>query len=178
MGVGRAYFYRLLAAYRLRPQTSTLLPRAGGRPSGLHLPPAQTESLIHRCIEEFYMSRVRPSFAALTRRIAQECRRIEVPAPNYRTIRRRLATYDPKDLSKARFGAKAAVEEFRPVQTNTQPALPFRLLQIDHSPMDLIVLDERDRLPMAAPGSHSQSMWQLGSSRDSIFPWNRPVWCR
>jgi hypothetical protein len=31
MGVGRAHFYRLLAAYRLRPQTSTLLPRAGGR---------------------------------------------------------------------------------------------------------------------------------------------------
>ena len=151
MGVGRAYFYRLLAAYRLRPQTSTLLPRAAGRPSGLHLLPAQTESLIHQCIEEFYMSRVRPSFAALTRRIAQECRRIEAPAPNYRTIRRRLATYDPKDLSKARFGAKAAVEEFRPVQANTQPALPFRLLQIDHSPMDLIVLDERDRLPIGRP---------------------------
>jgi hypothetical protein len=48
MGVGRAYFYRLLAAYRLRPQTSTLLPRAGGRPSGLHLLPARTESLIHK----------------------------------------------------------------------------------------------------------------------------------
>src|SRR5258708_21590125 len=60
MGVGRAYFYRLLAAYRLRPQTSTLLPRAGGRPSGLHVLPARTESLIHKCIEEFYMSRVRP----------------------------------------------------------------------------------------------------------------------
>ena len=151
MGVGRAYFYRLLAAYRLRPQTSTLLPRAGGRPSGLHLLPARTESLIHKCIEEFYMSRVRPSFAALTRRIAQECRRVEVPTPNYRTIRRRLSTYDPKELSKARFGAKAAGEEFRPVRANTQPALPFQLLQIDHSPMDLIVLDERDRLPIGRP---------------------------
>ena len=151
MGVGRAYFYRLLAAYRLRPQTSTLLPRAGGRPSGLHLLPSRTESLIHKCIEEFYMSRVRPSFAALTRRITQECRRVEVPTPNYRTIRRRLSTYDPKELSKARFGAKAAGEEFRPVRANTQPALPFQLLQIDHSPMDLIVLDERDRLPIGRP---------------------------
>src|SRR5258707_498171 len=151
MGVGRAYFYRLLAAYRLRPQTSTLLPRAGGRPSGLHLLPARTESLIHKCIEEFYMSRVRPSFAALTRRITQECRRVEVPIPNYRTIRRRLATYDPKELSKARFGAKAAGEEFRPVRANTQPTLPFQLLQIDHSPIDLIVLDERDRLPIGRP---------------------------
>jgi putative transposase len=97
------------------------------------------------------MSRVRPSFAALKRRISQECRRIEVPVPNHRTIKRRLATYDPKELSKARFGAKVAEEAFRPVQVNHQPTLPFQLLQVDHSPVDLIVLDERDRLPIGRP---------------------------
>jgi hypothetical protein len=55
----------------------------------LHLLPADTESLVHKCIKGFYMSGVRPSFAALTRRIAQ-CRRVEVQTPNYRTIRPRL----------------------------------------------------------------------------------------
>ena len=151
MGVRRAYFYRLFAAYKLCPKTSTLLPRAGGRPSGLHLLPAETESLVHKCIEDFYMSGVRPSFAALTRRIAQECRRVKVQTPNYRTIKQRLAEYDPKELAKARFGTKAAGEAFRPVHANIQPTLPFQLLQIDHSPMDLIVLDERDRLPIGRP---------------------------
>ena len=151
MGIGRAYFYRLLAAYKLRPQTSTLLPGRDGLAAGTHLLPPGTESLVHRCIEEFYMSRVRPSFAALKRRISQECRRIEVPVPNHRTIKRRLATYDPKELSKARFGAKVAEEAFRPVQVNHQPTLPFQLLQVDHSPVDLIVLDERDRLPIGRP---------------------------
>ena len=58
MGVRRAYFYRLFAAYKLCPKTSTLLSRAGGRPSGLHLLPANTESLVHKCIEDFYMSGV------------------------------------------------------------------------------------------------------------------------
>ena len=71
--------------------------------------------------------------------------------PNYRTIRQRLAEYDPKELTKARFGTKAAEEAFRPVHVNIQPTLPFQLLQIDHSPMDLIVLDERDRLPIGRP---------------------------
>jgi putative transposase len=151
MGVRQAYFYRFFAAYKLCPKTSTLLPRAGGRPSGLHLLSANTESLVHKCIEDFYMSDVRPSFAALTRRIAQECRRVEVQTPNYRTIRQRLAEYDPKGLTKARFGTKAAEEAFRPVHVNIQPTLPFQLLQIDHSPMDLIVLDERDRLPIGRP---------------------------
>lgn len=94
MGVGRAYFYRLLAAYKVRPQTSTLLPRRDGLAAGTHLLPAGVESLVHKCIEEFCMSRARPSFAALMRRISEECRRCEVRVPNYRTIKRRLAAYD------------------------------------------------------------------------------------
>jgi putative transposase len=74
-----------------------------------------------------------------------------VQTPNYRTIRQRLAKYDPKKLVQARFGTKAAGEPFRPVHANIQPTLPFQLLQIDHSPMDLIVLGERDRLPIGRP---------------------------
>ncbi len=151
IGVGRAYFYRLLAAYKLHPLTSTLLARPDGRPVGTHLLPPRAESLVHKCIEEFYMSRVRPPFSALRRKISQECLRRKVPVPNYRTIQRRLAAYDPKEVSQARFGAKAAGEAFRPVQVNYQPTLPFQLLQIDHSPVDLIVLDERERLPIGRP---------------------------
>jgi len=151
MGVGRAYFYRLLSAYKRRPQTSTLLPRRDGLRTGTHLLPPGTESIVHKCIEEFYMSRVRPSFAALTRAIFHECHRCQIAAPNFRTIKRRLATYDPKDLIASRFGSKAAREAFRPVQEHDLPALPFQLLQIDHSPVDLIVVDDRDRLPIGRP---------------------------
>ena len=151
MGVGRAYFYRLLAAYKQRPQTSTLLPRQDGLPTGTHLLPPGTESIVHKCIEEFYMSRVRPSFAALTRTISHECHRCHILPPNFRTIKRRLATYDRKDLVASRFGSKAAREAFRPVQEHYLPTLPFQLVQIDHSPVDLIVVDDRDRLPIGRP---------------------------
>jgi putative transposase len=133
MGVGRAYLYRLLAAYKQRPQTSTLLPHRDGLPAGTQLLPEETEGLVHRCIEDFYFSRVRPSFASLMRTISQECQRRKLPVPNYRTVKRRLGTYDPKVLFKGRFGTKAANEAFRPVQANPQPTHPFQLLQIDHS---------------------------------------------
>jgi hypothetical protein len=151
MGVGSAYFYRLLSAYRQRPQTSTLLPRRDGLPTGTQLLSPGTESIVHKCIEDFYMSRVRPSFAALMRTISHECQRGHIQPPNFRTIKRRLATYDPKDLIASRFGSKAAREAFRPVQEHDLPALPFQLLQIDHSPVDLIVVDDRDRLPIGRP---------------------------
>lgn len=149
--VSRAHFYRLLAAYKVRPQTSTLLARPNGQTPGTHRLPAETESVIDKCIKEFYMSRVRPSLAALIRAISHECRQRNIPIPNFRTIKRRLASYDPRDLVKARFGARAAAVEFRPVQTNHHPTLPYQLLQIDHSLVDLIVVDERDRLPIGRP---------------------------
>jgi hypothetical protein len=44
MGIGRTYFYRLLAAYKLRPQTSTLLPGRDGFRNGI------VGSQIHRRI--------------------------------------------------------------------------------------------------------------------------------
>lgn len=50
MGVGRAYLYRLLAAYRLRPKASTLLAGATGRSSGLHLLPLTSYRLSLFCI--------------------------------------------------------------------------------------------------------------------------------
>jgi len=97
------------------------------------------------------VSSVRPSFAALMRRIVQDCQRCNLPAPNYRTVKRRLSTYDPMVLVRGRLGAKAAREAFQPVQVNRQPTVPFRLVQIDHSPVDLIVVDDRDRLPIGPP---------------------------
>jgi len=151
IGISRAHFYRLLAAYKQRPQTSTLLGRPNGRVPGVQLLPSKVESLIHKCIEEFYMSQVRPSFAALMRRISHECRRHQLATPNYRTIRRRLSTYDKKDIVRSRSGAKAGNKTFRPVKTNYQAKLPFQLVQIDHSPVDLIVVDERDRMPIGRP---------------------------
>lgn len=151
MGVGRAYFYKLLAAYRLRPQTSSLLCQAKGLRTGTNLLPDDAESVIHKCIRDFYASSVRPSFAALMRRIVQDCQRRNVPAPNYRTVKRRLSTYDPKVLVRGRLGAKAAREAFQPVQVNPHPTVPLRLVQIDHTPVDIVVVDDRDRLPIGRP---------------------------
>ncbi len=61
IGVSRSHFYRLLTAYKLKPQTSTLLPRRDGRARGAQHLPSETELLVHKRIEEFYMSRVRPA---------------------------------------------------------------------------------------------------------------------
>jgi hypothetical protein len=69
-----ALFYRLLAAYKLHLQTSTPLLRQGpavklASTSGRDGIPCS------KCIEEFCMSRMRPLFAVLTRRIIGSIRR-------------------------------------------------------------------------------------------------------
>ena len=92
LGIRRAYVYRLLAAYRRRPQTSTLVPKHRGRPQTARLLDTKAEAVIQAAITGFYLTRERPRFSDLMRDIEARCHVEAVHAPDYRTVRRRLKT--------------------------------------------------------------------------------------
>jgi putative transposase len=67
--IRRAYVYRLLAAYRNRPQTSTLVPQHRGRPHQTRFLDAKVEAVMQAAITGFYLTRERPRFSDLMRDI-------------------------------------------------------------------------------------------------------------
>ena len=73
LGIRRAYVYRLLAAYRQRPQTSTLVPRNRGRPQDTRVLDRKVEAVIDAAITGFYLTRERPRFSDLMRDIEARC---------------------------------------------------------------------------------------------------------
>src|SRR4051812_18729449 len=73
LGIGRAYMYRLLAAYRDRPQTSTLVAKHRGRPHATRLLDAKVEGIIQAAITGFYLTRERPRLSDLMRDIEARC---------------------------------------------------------------------------------------------------------
>ena len=87
------------------------------------------------------------------REIGVVCRQKGLKPPNFRSVKRRLNDLDPSLVMKERIGGKAADSVFRPVGVPTTKAqtLPMDLVQIDHTPVDVIVVDERDRLPIGRP---------------------------
>src|ERR1051325_5859970 len=64
LGIRRAYVYRLLAGYRRRPQTSTLVPKHRGRPQDARVLDGKIEAVIESAITDVYLTRARPRFSA------------------------------------------------------------------------------------------------------------------
>jgi putative transposase len=84
--------------------------------------------------------RERPSLAALVQEVRRRFAEHQLPAPNYRTLVRRVAAVDARLAATKREGAKAARDKFGPIgASNLRPQRPMEVLQIDHTPVDVIV---------------------------------------
>ena len=150
--LGRTQIYELIARYRKRPHTSTLLRgKRGRRTRSRFLKPA-IEEIVNDVVKKFFPTRERPRVSDLLQFINVACDEQGLPTPNYRTVRRRLRTLDPKLVASKRLGAKAAREIFAPVHASSAGLLlPLDVVQIDHTPADVIVVDEHDRQPIGRP---------------------------
>jgi putative transposase len=56
LGLGRSVTYRLIARFRQRPQTSSLLLAKAGRPRSLRLLNPRVETIVEQAIKTFYLS--------------------------------------------------------------------------------------------------------------------------
>jgi putative transposase len=73
-------------------------------------------------------------------------------APNYRTVRSRIQALNLRLVTAKRQGSRKARELLGPVAISTlQPERPMDVLQIDHTPVDVIVVDQQKRLPIGRP---------------------------
>ena len=152
LGLSRSFMYKLLARYRRRPQTSSLLFAKRGRPEDSRSLDPEREQLIQNVIREFYLRRERPRMADLIKELCRLCDQQNLKAPNYRTIRKRVQALDAKLALQRRQGSKIANAKYQPVGISPLSALaPLELFQIDHTPVDVIVVDEQDRLPVGRP---------------------------
>ena len=152
LNLSRATVYRLIDRYRQRPQTSSLLPWKRGRDSSSQCLDREREDLINACIQDFYLTPQRPSVAALLQELRRRFAERALLPPNYRTVCRRLEALDARETVTRREGTKAARDKFGPVKTSPlHGLLPLDLMQIDHTLVDVIVVDQRHRLPIGRP---------------------------
>jgi putative transposase len=150
--LSRSVIYDLLQRYRSRPQTSSLLPWKRGLKAKTSLLDDEREQLLSTCIRDFYLRPERPSLAALQLEVRRRFAEQRLPAPNYRTMRTRVDALDTRLATKRRHGSKQARDKLGPVAfSSLQPDRPLELLQIDHTLVDVIVVDQQRRLPIGRP---------------------------
>lgn len=151
LGVDRSTVFRWRARFEAERRLSALLPKQPGRPKGHCQVDPRVDELVETQIQTFYLRPERPSIRALVDRIRAECRRTGLPPPHWRTVRLRIERVDARKAMLRREGTAAARAVFTPVVEEYRSAGPLDVVQIDHTIVDLIVVDEVTRTPIGRP---------------------------
>jgi putative transposase len=151
-GVTTATVYRWLQRYQRSGCVSALLPSgpSGGR--GRSRLSADVEAVVQATIDEVYLSEQKPSAQHTCMEVHRRCRSAGLTPPHSNTIRHRMRHLSAYVRLRHREGARAGVEKYAPLQ-GTFPGAdgPLAVVQIDHTPVDLILVDDLHRRPVDRP---------------------------
>lgn len=152
LGVTQRQVYALVRRWRAgEGVASDLLPRrsSGGR-GGARLP-EEVEQIIRKVLRNRYLTRQKRSVTVICREITRECRIAGLKPPSRSAVTRRIRRLDPVKAATSRQGADAA--RARRAAGGSTPVVEGVLerVQIDHTPADVIVVDDFHRLPIGRP---------------------------
>jgi putative transposase len=151
-GVHLSTIYRWIDTYQRDGRLSSLIPtkRPGGRGKS-RLPP-ETEAILKATIDDYYLTAQRRSPQKTADEVMRRCRNAGVSLPHENTVRYRIAQLSEEMKLKRRVNAKAAREKFAPITGHFPGAnYPLAVVQIDHTPLDIILVDDVHRLPVGRP---------------------------
>jgi putative transposase len=131
---------------------SSLLPYkpAGGR--GKSRLESAVEQIILQTIEEHFLTPQQRSIESTAAEVARRCRERQLSVPHAGTIRTRIVALPLRERLSRRSHRKAALDRFAPRPGSLDEAQrPLGFVQIDHTKLDVIVVDEEQRLPIGRP---------------------------
>jgi putative transposase len=152
LGVSRRQVYLLVSRWRSgEGLVSDLLPGTSSGGRGCGRLPDDVEAVVREVLRTRYLTRQRRTVASVCREITRECRARGLRVPSRGTVLRRIAMLDPVKTVTAREGSDAA--RARKSAGGTPPEITRLLEQVqaDHTPVDVIVVDEEHRLPVGRP---------------------------
>jgi putative transposase len=149
LGLSERQTYTLLR--RCREAGGELTALVPGRSSGGRSRPRTapaSEAALRRVVQEVYLTPQRPTAAEVAREVAGRCHTEKLRPPSSSTVRRRLRSLPLAERRKR--GEEHP--EAKPVHGHAPSVrFPLDLVQVDHTPMDLILVDPLDREPIGRP---------------------------
>ncbi|NTJ45005.1 DDE-type integrase/transposase/recombinase [Agrobacterium larrymoorei] len=151
LGLKPTRFYQLLSQFRQKPVTSSLLDETPGPEKGRRLLSPEQEDAVACAIQEIYCRRERPTIIAVHDHVRAICRQRNLSAPSWKAVKARIHQSDRQKLTKAREGASAARQRYTPVVDEYSAGHAMEIVQIDHTLVDLFVVDAVNRQPLQRP---------------------------
>lgn len=152
VGVNPATLYRWLQRYNAYDVVAALIPQKRGWKVGASRISAQAEAIIEETIRDFYLKPQRPTAQKAVLEVLRVCNERGVKAPGASAIRARLSRIAEKEQLRGRGYKEQAKNKFLPAAGSFPNAhYPLAVMQIDHTPADIILVDDVYRKPIGRP---------------------------
>ena len=143
--------YKWARGYISTGTITGILPRKRGRIKGEVRIPNQAEKIIQKAIEEHYLKRIKPSVQYVINVVLSECQKKNLTPPSNNTIRNRINQISEYLRAKRRGSQSATRTQFEPTPGQYKAEYPLQVVQIDHTMMDVIIVDEETRQSIGRP---------------------------
>lgn len=144
--------YRWLSQYRAVGSIAGLVDKKRGWSEGqTRLEPKQ-EEVIERVINAFYLNKQRASLEQTYREVHRICSLEKIKKPSKKAIKYRINKISEKEQLAKRGQVKLARKKFSATPYEFPNAdTPLAVVQIDHTPVDLMLVDSEHRKPIGRP---------------------------
>jgi putative transposase len=150
--VNASTLYRWLDRYETTGLVASLMeqPRNGGRGRPRLSP--EIDAIVQQAIKDEYLTTQRKPLAKVHQVVASQCLRAGLPVPHPNTIRNRISQLTEYSRLRYRYGKATADEHLAPHKGSFPGAdFPLAFVQIDHTKLDVELVDDAQRLPVGRP---------------------------
>ncbi len=151
VGVSDRSLYRWIQAYNSLGTAGLVSHKRGWAEGNSRLSKEQDE-LVTTVINDFYLHKQRPTIEQTIREVQRVASQKGLDSPSRRTIRQRILRISEEERLRKRGQKEKAKNKFTP-KPNSFPNVdfPLSIIQIDHTPVDLIIVDNQYRKPIGRP---------------------------
>lgn len=110
------------------------------------------EAIITKVIDDFWLNKQKHTKKEVVKEVIKACRKAGLTPPSANTIRARINRLDQRKVTEKREGKKVARDLYGEIKGEFPGAdFPLAVVQIDHTPLDLELVDDVSRLPIGRP---------------------------
>lgn len=150
--VSPATLYRWLQRYNAYGTVTALIPKKRGWQEGKSRIHPDADAVIEQTIKDYYLTAQRPTAKKTITEVLRRCAERGINPPSHMTIRSRITRVSERERLRGRGFKEKAKNKFLPAAGSFPNAdYPLAVIQIDHTPADIILVDDVYRKPIGRP---------------------------
>ncbi|RMH11366.1 MAG: transposase [Gammaproteobacteria bacterium] len=152
VGVSANTLYRWMRDFNSLGTIAALIPKKRGWTTGASRISKAVEEIIDEVINDTYLTVQRSTAEKVVIEVKRRCLKKGITPPHANTIRSRVARISERVKLRGRGHREKAINKFQPAAGQFPGAdYPLAVVQIDHTPLDIIVVDDIHRKPIGRP---------------------------